>query len=247
MSVDNSKTKKGRSKGYETYLLHLAPAGADGTVNLCRHASPGCSEACLFTAGRGRFDKVRSARVNKTNYYTADPRGFKDQLAEEIHKVVWRHTKKMDTAPAIRLNATSDVNWVPFIRLIQKDLKDKCPIFYDYTKDLQRAIRVHQDDDLRYHITFSKSETNDMEVFEAVQKGVNVAVVFADVPDYWLDRPVIDGDKNDLRFLDPDGSIVALRAKGKAKKDKSGFVVRPFIPTKVKAAKKAASCININH
>ena len=35
----------------------------------------------------------------------------------------------------------------------------------------------------------------------------------------------IDGDKTDLRFLDPSGVVVALSAKGKAKQDKSGFVV----------------------
>jgi hypothetical protein len=37
---------------------------------------------------------------------------------------------------------------------------------------------------------------------------------------------VIDGDANDLRFLDPTGVIVGLKAKGAAKKDTSGFVVR---------------------
>ena len=35
----------------------------------------------------------------------------------------------------------------------------------------------------------------------------------------------IDGDKDDLRFLDPQGVCVWLSAKGKAKKDTSGFVV----------------------
>tara|TARA_R100000654_G_scaffold47993_2_gene74179 strand:+ start:2986 stop:3174 length:189 start_codon:yes stop_codon:yes gene_type:complete len=36
----------------------------------------------------------------------------------------------------------------------------------------------------------------------------------------------IDGDKDDLRFLDPKGVVVWLSAKGKAKNDTSGFVVR---------------------
>ena len=34
----------------------------------------------------------------------------------------------------------------------------------------------------------------------------------------------VDGDKNDLRFLDPKGVVVALYAKGKAVADGSGFV-----------------------
>jgi len=36
---------------------------------------------------------------------------------------------------------------------------------------------------------------------------------------------VIDGDKDDLRFLDPKGVVVGLIAKGKAKRDTSGFVI----------------------
>jgi hypothetical protein len=37
---------------------------------------------------------------------------------------------------------------------------------------------------------------------------------------------VIDGDANDLRFLDPSPCIVGLRAKGKgARSDRTGFVL----------------------
>ena len=36
---------------------------------------------------------------------------------------------------------------------------------------------------------------------------------------------MIDGDKDDLRFLDPANVVVGLYAKGKAKKDTSGFVI----------------------
>ena len=36
----------------------------------------------------------------------------------------------------------------------------------------------------------------------------------------------IDLDETDLRFLDPKVGIIGLKAKGKAKKDTSGFVRR---------------------
>jgi hypothetical protein len=36
---------------------------------------------------------------------------------------------------------------------------------------------------------------------------------------------VVNGDNSDIRYLDNQGVIVALYAKGKAKKDNSGFVV----------------------
>jgi hypothetical protein len=36
----------------------------------------------------------------------------------------------------------------------------------------------------------------------------------------------VDGDLNDLAFEHPKGSIILLKEKGRAKKDKTGFVVR---------------------
>ena len=38
-------------------------------------------------------------------------------------------------------------------------------------------------------------------------------------------REVINGDETDLRFLDKQNVIVGLKAKGKARKDMSGFVI----------------------
>ena len=67
-----------------------------------------------------------------------------------------------------------------------------------------------------------------MVVEYANKYGANMAVVFRDkdsIPDTFLGRPVVDGDSDDLRFLDPDNVVVALYAKGKAKRDTSGFVV----------------------
>jgi hypothetical protein len=41
-----------------------------------------------------------------------------------------------------------------------------------------------------------------------------------------MGRPVINADEHDLRFLDDKGVIAGLKAKGRAKKDYSGFVIR---------------------
>ena len=47
------------------------------------------------------------------------------------------------------------------------------------------------------------------------------------LPTSWKGFPVYDGDDTDVRFLDPKGGyVIGLRAKGKAKKDKTGFVVQ---------------------
>jgi hypothetical protein len=36
----------------------------------------------------------------------------------------------------------------------------------------------------------------------------------------------MSADETDLRFLDPKGIMLGLKAKGRAKKDLSGFVIR---------------------
>jgi hypothetical protein len=56
--------------------------------------------------------------------------------------------------------------------------------------------------------------------------GGNVAVVFDELPTHWKGFKVIDGDENDLRYMDERGVVVGLKAKGKAKKDTIGFVVK---------------------
>ena len=74
-------------------------------------------------------------------------------------------------------------------------------------------------------MTFSRSESNDGYVVEMMHRGVNVAVVFDTLPEMYLGAKVIDGTETDLRFLDEKGVIVGLLAKGKAKKDNSGFTI----------------------
>jgi hypothetical protein len=97
--------------------------------------------------------------------------------------------------------------------------------FVDYTKIVSRFEQALPPN---YHLTLSRSETNERECLEALERGINVAVVFADKPTTWHGFECIDGDEHDLRQLDPRGGyVVALSPKGrKAKRDRSGFVVR---------------------
>jgi hypothetical protein len=57
-------------------------------------------------------------------------------------------------------------------------------------------------------------------------EGMNVAMVFDKLPDSYMGLQVINADETDLRFLDPKGCIAGLKAKGRAKKDTTGFVRR---------------------
>ena len=94
--------------------------------------------------------------------------------------------------------------------------------FYDYTKI---AKTFEKKLPKNYHLTFSRSETNEKDAIALLKQKHNVAMVFKELPKTYKGFKVINGDENDLRFLDKKGVIVGLTAKGKAKKDTSGFVI----------------------
>ena len=103
-------------------------------------------------------------------------------------------------------------------------------VFYDYTKVLGRKVN----NILNYSLTFSAADGNDNDVAKAITQGYNIATVFGikktlPMPESYNGLPVFNGDESDLRFLDPKGVVVGLYAKGKAKKDITGFVKYPTI------------------
>ena len=104
--------------------------------------------------------------------------------------------------------------------------------FVDYTKNPNRFIRALP---ANYHLTFSRSTSNERIALSLLARGVNVAAVFDTLPDTWNGYTVIDGDKHDLRHLDPRGArgvVIGLLPKGnKAKRDASGFVIRNYVET----------------
>lgn len=226
----DAKTVKGEKKGYLTGILYLAPAfeagitdAAGHKVTLCPFASPGCTAACLYSAGRAAiFPAIKAARIEKTKALYSDPQGFKAQLAKDIAALI-KKAKKEGMTPAVRLNGTSDLpveTW---------GLMEAFPEiqFYDYSKNPAKA-QAYAAGKLpkNYHVTFSLSETNEHHAVQALAVGVNVAAVYAGpMPQTVLAAPVLDGDESDLRFLDPAGHVVALKAKGMAKKDVKGFSV----------------------
>ena len=222
LTTQNFKTTKGEKLGYLTGILYLAPAKISG-FEVCPKRSEGCTQACLYTAGMGAFSNVQLARINKTKMFFEDRDNFLTQLRKDIQALV-KKAKKQNMIPAIRLNGTSDIEWTRF------SLMNEFPEiqFYDYTKVLNR---LEKERPANYHITFSKNESNDKDCVSALKLGANVAVVFntkkgKELPESWNGYPVVDGDETDLRFLDPKGGyVVGLRAKGKAKKDVTNFVV----------------------
>ena len=225
LTTQNYKTTKGEKLGVLTGILYLAPANLSG-YEVCPKRSTGCTAACLFTAGMGAFSNVQQARIKKTVAFFEQRDEFMTQLRKDIQALA-KKAKKLNMTPAIRLNGTSDLEWTRF-GLMQEFPEIQ---FYDYTKVLNRLTK---DNPTNYHITFSQSESNAFEVVTALNSGFNAAVVFAvkkgkDLPKEWNGFPVYDGDDTDLRFMDPKGGyVIGLRAKGRAKKDTSGFVVTDF-------------------
>src|SRR5215472_12933765 len=84
LTVQNAKTTKGEKLGILTGILYLAPANESGVMNTCASSTPECRHACLFTAGRGRFDAVRHGRIRKTLWLARDRAGFVAELKRNV-------------------------------------------------------------------------------------------------------------------------------------------------------------------
>jgi len=179
----------------------------------------------MFKKGENT-NMIQQARIRKTKQFFEDRKGFMVQLIKDIELGI-KQAKKAGLTPVFRLNGTSDLSWEKYEVPGAKNIFDLFPTvtFYDYTKVLGRKVK----DIPNYDLTFSAADGNDADVVKAIQQGMNVAMVFDKVPAEYMGRPVIDADDTDLRFLDPRGVICGLKAKGRAKKDTSGFV-RKMIP-----------------
>ena len=231
LSTANPKIQKGTKLGYLSFILHLAPADLSGH-NTCPKATAGCKSACLNTAGRGGMFKkgentnmIQKARIRKTKYFYEDRAGFMLDLAYDIQKGI-KMAEKLGLKPVFRLNGTSDLSWEKYEVPVfcTRNIFELYPNvqFYDYTKVLGRKVS----DIPNYFLIFSQADGNEADVSRAMEKGMNVAAVFDEVPETYMGKPVINADETDLRFLDPKGVIAGLKAKGRAKKDYSGFVIR---------------------
>jgi hypothetical protein len=245
LTVGNPKILKGTKQGYMTYILHLAPANLSG-FETCPKRTAGCTAACLNTAGRGGMFKkgentnvIQQARIRKTKMFFENRVDFMTLLVKDIELAI-KQSIKNDLIPVFRLNGTSDLAFEKYevVRngVLFRNIFAAFPEvqFYDYTKILNRKVK----DIPNYHLTFSAADGNDFDVKVAISAGYNIATVFGlkkteAMPDTYNGLPVFNGDDSDLRFLDPKGVVVGLYAKGKAKKDTSGFVKFPTVMMKV--------------
>lgn len=238
----NAKTVKGDKYGFLTGVLYLAPSDISG-FQVCPMAKmAACEDPCLYRAGRGIFNSTQAARINKTREFFNEQNDFMHTLIYSINALI-RQAKKKGLTPLVRLNGTSDIRWEN-IRFEHNDkfvtIFEVFPNvqFYDYTKIVNR-----KDIPSNYDLTVSYSGAPGFQKYiqKAINAGERIAAVFRheeNIPESFLGMECIGGDDSDIRHIEPKNVIVALYAKGKAKKDTSGFVIdtpRRIIPIKLAA------------
>ena len=229
LTANTAKTVKGESMGWVTGILYLQPHTMAGRKTVCPFSTAACRGACLYHAGMGDLARQRHARLNRTDAYWDDNGLFVDNLAREILDLR-SHAVRAGMALAVRLNGTSDIDWEAEETSQGASLMELFPNlrFYDYTKwPIEKRMKPTDGGAVwpaNYHLTYSMAEHNARECAAYLRAGQGVAVVVPEdrKPEHesWFmmgDRQVtvIDGDLHDLRFLDPPGSLVVLKPKGK--------------------------------
>ena len=232
-SLDSPKAIKARKYGYMNAINYMAPADTAGVGDMCPWSSAGCRALCLgehsgqasMVSRETGTNACRESRKEKTRMFMRERVHFMHELDAGIARAE-RKASREGFKLCVRLNGATDLNWTETIKRYPHIQ------FVDYTKSVKRAL-AHAAGKLpaNYHLTFSRSETNEADCRAVLAAGGNVAVVFGrTLPDEYLGAGVVNGDEHDLRHLDPRrprGVIIGLTPKGnKAKKDTSGFVVR---------------------
>jgi hypothetical protein len=225
LGTASTKTVKGEKLGFLTAILYLTPDD-----KICPHARlAGCMDGCLYSSGRGAFNSVQKARKAKTDFWYTNQRAFLLSLCADIWSL-YRSAAKSNQKLLVRPNGTSDIPWENYKILDNKTIFQLFPDvqFYDYTKHPSRNLEGKTPGN--YDLTFSFSSITPKPISIKGLSNPNnsrVAVVFQrkeDIPNSFRSWSVIDGDDTDVRHIEPKNVVVALYAKGKAKKDQSGFV-----------------------
>ncbi len=252
-SVDSPKAIKAAKYNYLNAINYMAPHKSGGAGNLCPHASLGCIALCLGReSGQSAMvsratgtNAVRQSRERKARYFMRQRNEYMREMLLHIARNA-RAARRKGMTLAVRPNGSTDIAYEGARVFITPEFAAELSRvsglivesglhtifsafpsiqFLDYTKNPKRFDRALP---ANYHLTFSLSETNLTDALGLLARGFNVAVVFGyALPDMFQGYRVIDGDKHDLRFLDPQNVVVGLSPKGnKAKRDNSGFVQR---------------------
>lgn len=236
LTGQSPKLVKGEKFNWLSAVLYMTPATFSGW-NMCPMASAGCIATCLNTAGRGGMARrdatplanglpdntVQAARLERTRRFMTDRAAFLADIAEDCRTLV-RVARRRGMRAAFRFNGTSDVAAarLPIWSELRSEIEAEQLTVYDYTKVPTYLDKAPP----WYHLALSRSERNASAVEAALASGNRVAVVFRSTPPKrWQGWPVVNGDEHDLIFLHRGPVVLGLKAKGRAKRDTTGFVV----------------------
>ena len=183
---------------------------------------------------------VQRCRIARTLLWANERDTFWITLRKEINAAI-KKAERAGLTPCVRLNGTTDIQWEKFTPYypngVAHTIFEMFPDvqFYDYTKIGKRFKGTLPDN---YHLTLSFSAASARYAqmcFQTVKySGCNLAVVVRDKATKqtmldngtWMGYETVDGDLSDLRFTDKGKRLaVLLTAKGRARKDDSGFVI----------------------
>ena len=214
----NTKIRKSaKGSGYRIASLSLLP-----DLRICPGSKAAqCLDDCLRYSGRGSMSNVENARARKTELWLNDRAKFLEILFDELHAFI-RSCNRSGDKPAARLNTLSDVPWEKYgVFETFPDL-----LGYDYTKIASRLGKTPANYELMF--SYSAAPAYAGNVARALKTDCPIAAVFrGGLPETFLGRPVIDGDKSDLFNLKARGKIVGLKLKGprRVQQSSSPFIV----------------------
>ena len=233
-----------------TYNIYLAPAtlARDENhphLNVCPF-SKNCAKSCLNGSGHNKCDilargiehsKTNRSRIKKTHLFYDDRELFMSILLHELERYKMKAIQ-MDMDFAVRLNCTSDLSPELFV-FNGMNILELYPnvMFYDYTKEPKRLNTQKKYDN--YDVTFSFDGENWDICEKYLKEGGKVAVVFdchsgkeQILPKFYKGYKVIDGNNNDMRYLNEGGTIIGLhyhRVANNYKNGKYEEIETPFI------------------
>lgn len=249
LTAPTGNAKIARSGRYDM-SLSLAPAKTSGH-NVCPWSTPACRAGCVAFVGHGGIPShipgrsVTERRSLRVKFLVEHRDAFCTLVRHELYLGFYKFNTGRacpDWQPiGCRFNAFSDIPWeevAPWMLTFPTLHSGKSYVqAYDYTKNYDRKPPDN------YHLVYScrdNSIEEDDRIVKRLWEQENVAIVFHvlyrpnahkqdPLPNDYLGFPVIDGDHDDTRYLDPRGVIVGLRCKGKQLFNNPGrFVRRDF-------------------
>ncbi len=238
--AQSMKMRLSVAHGTMTYCLYLAPWNMSGH-NVCPKGQH-CHEFCLNGSGQNKCDElsrgvegslINRSRIKKTRLFYEDRYTFMELLKHEI-AVKRERARKLGYEFSVRLNGTSDLSPLAFkdsdgrnILEIFSDVQ-----FYDYTKVYSRINLLEKYPN--YDLTFSFDGYNWDKCEDFLKNGGKVAVVFysdkEELPKTFRGYEVVDANEDDMRYLNPKGTIMGLHYHKTANDYKKGRFERPNTP-----------------